>query len=367
MNELPLIDDFEFIFKNNIPIIDTRAPTEFEKGSFPNAVNLPLLFDEERKEVGTCYKNHGKDKALELGHKLVSGEKKKERVKLWVDFAKKHPNGAIFCFRGGLRSQIAQKWIYENSQISFSKIVGGYKQLRNFLIENIESSTLRKKFIIIGGKTGCGKTILINKIEKSIDLERIANHRGSAFGNMTSQQPTQVNFENKLSIELIQSTKNIILEDEGANIGSVQIPKSFFNKMSISPLIILERSMEERIEINLSAYVENMYKDFRAKNNTNCEKLFSNYWNNSLDKIQKRLGIERYSILKKELSFALENFLNHYDSDLFRNIIEQLLGNYYDPMYEYQLKNKKKRIIFSGNFEEIIGFLNTKKLLMKQR
>ena len=174
MNELPLIDDFEFIFKKNIPIIDTRAPIEFEKGSFPNAVNMPLMFDEERKEVGTCYKNHGKDKALELGHKLVSGEKKKERVKMWVDFAKKHPNGAIFCFRGGLRSQIAQKWIYESSQISFPKIVGGYKQLRNFLIENIESSTLRKKFIVIGGQTGCGKTILINEIDNSIDLEGIA-------------------------------------------------------------------------------------------------------------------------------------------------------------------------------------------------
>ena len=292
MNELTLIDDIEFIFKNNIPIIDTRAPIEFEKGSFPNAVNMPLMFDEERKEVGTCYKNHGKDKALELGHKLVSGEKKKERVKMWVDFAKKHPNGAIFCFRGGLRSQIAQKWIYENSQISFPKIVGGYKKLRNFLIENIENSTLRKKFIVIGGQTGCGKTILINEIDKSIDLEGIANHRGSAFGNMTSPQPTQINFENKLSIELIKSSESIVLEDEGANIGSVQIPKNFFNKMSFSPLVLLEAAIEERIKISLEDYVENMLKRYINLDPLTASNNFSNYWDKACIRFKKELALK---------------------------------------------------------------------------
>ncbi len=357
MNELPLIDDFEFIFKNNIPIIDTRAPIEFEKGSFPNAVNMPLMFDEERKEVGTCYKNHGKDKALELGHKLVSGEKKKERVKMWVDFAKKHPNGAIFCFRGGLRSQIAQKWIYENSQISFPKIVGGYKKLRNFLIENIESSTLRKKFIVVGGQTGCGKTILINEIDKSIDLEGIANHRGSAFGNMTSPQPTQINFENKLSIELIKSSESIVLEDEGANIGSVQIPKNFFNKMSLSPLVLLEAAIEERIKISLEDYVENMLKRYMNLDPLTASNNFSNYWEQSLDKIQKRIGLKRYHDLKNDLNLALRNFLNNNDNSHFIGIIEKLLTEYYDPMYSYQISKKKDRIIFSGNFQEVKEFL----------
>jgi len=357
MNELPLIDDFEFIFKNNIPIIDTRAPIEFEKGSFPNAVNMPLMFDEERKEVGTCYKNHGKDKALELGHKLVSGEKKKERVKMWVDFAKKYPNGAIFCFRGGLRSQIAQKWIYENSQISFPKIVGGYKKLRNFLIENIESSTLRKKFIVVGGQTGCGKTILINEIDKSIDLEGIANHRGSAFGNMTSPQPTQINFENKLSIELIKSSESIVLEDEGANIGSVQIPKNFFNKMSLSPLVLLEAAIEERIKISLEDYVENMLKRYINLDPLTASNNFSNYWEQSLDKIQKRIGLKRYHDLKNDLNLALRNFLNNNDNSHFIGIIEKLLTEYYDPMYSYQISKKKDRIIFSGNFQEVKEFL----------
>ena len=357
MNELPLIDDFEFIFKNNIPIIDTRAPIEFEKGSFPNAVNMPLMFDEERKEVGTCYKNHGKDKALELGHKLVSGKKKKERVKMWVDFAKKYPNGAIFCFRGGLRSQIAQKWIYENSQISFPKIVGGYKKLRNFLIENIENSTLRKKFIVIGGQTGCGKTILINEIDKSIDLEGIANHRGSAFGNMTSPQPTQINFENKLSIELIKSSESIILEDEGANIGSVQIPKNFFNKMSLSPLVLLEAAIEERIKISLEDYVDNMLKRYINLDPLTASNNFSNYWEQSLDKIQKRIGLKRYYDLKNDLNLALKNFLNNNDNAHFIGIIEKLLTEYYDPMYSYQIAKKKDRIIFSGNFQEVKEFL----------
>ena len=315
------------------------------------------MFDEERKEVGTCYQNHGKEKALELGHKLVSGEKKKERVKMWVDFAKKYPNGAIFCFRGGLRSQIAQKWIYENSQISFPKIVGGYKKLRNFLIENIESSTLKKKFIVVGGQTGCGKTILINEIDNSIDLEGIANHRGSAFGNMTSPQPTQINFENKLSIELIKSSESIVLEDEGANIGSVQIPKSFFNKMSLSPLVLLEAAIEERIKISLEDYVENMLKRYINLDPLTASNNFSNYWEQSLDKIQKRIGLKRYYDLKNDLNLALKNFLNNNDNCYFIGIIEKLLTEYYDPMYSYQISKKKDRIIFSGNFQEVKEFL----------
>ena len=256
-----------------------------------------------------------------------------------------------------MRSQIAQKWIYESSQISYPKIVGGYKQLRNFLIENIESSTLRKKFIIVGGQTGCGKTILINEIDKSIDLEGIANHRGSAFGNMTSPQPTQINFENKLSIELIKSSESIVLEDEGANIGSVQIPKNFFNKMSLSPLVLLEAAIEERIKISLEDYVENMLKRYINLDPLTASNNFSNYWEQSLDKIQKRIGLKRYHDLKNDLNLALRNFLNNNDNSNFIGIIEKLLTEYYDPMYSYQISKKKDRIIFSGNFQEVKEFL----------
>ena len=185
----------------------------------------------------------------------------------------------------------------------------------------------------------------------------IANHRGSAFGNMTSPQPTQINFENKLSIELIKSSESIVLEDEGANIGSVQIPKSFFNKMSLSPLVLLEAAIEERIKISLEDYVENMLKRYINLDPLTASNNFSNYWEQSLDKIQKRIGLKRYYDLKNDLNLALKNFLNNNDNCYFIGIIEKLLTEYYDPMYSYQISRKKERIIFSGNFQEVKEFL----------
>ena len=105
------IDDLEALFLHDIPLIDTRAPVEFSKGSLPLASNLPLMIDEEREAVGICYQQKGQAAALRLGHKLVNGELKAERLNQWIHFSQRHPNGALFCFRGGLRSEITQSWL----------------------------------------------------------------------------------------------------------------------------------------------------------------------------------------------------------------------------------------------------------------
>ena len=105
------LSDFRHIFLNDVSMMDVRAPIEFAQGAFPGVVNLPLMNDEERQKVGTCYKQRGQEAAIALGHSLVSGETKNGRIAAWAAFAKAHPHGVLYCFRGGLRSQITQQWL----------------------------------------------------------------------------------------------------------------------------------------------------------------------------------------------------------------------------------------------------------------
>lgn len=357
MNE---ITDFTRLFKNDTALIDTRSPIEFEQGSFPCAKNLPLMNTKERELVGTCYKQKGQVKAIKLGNKLVSGERKNNRIEAWIEFIKKHPNGALYCFRGGLRSQISQKWISDNN-FNYPYIKGGYKALRRFLIDETVRIMGNITPIVIGGRTGCGKTIFLKQMQNKIDLEYLANHRGSAFGNTATNQPTQINFENNLAIDLIKKQKHkyLLFEDEGRNIGVINIPSSVREKTNTSDLILLKAGVQERLEITTNTYAKNMFFDFYNQNQLNAIEMFSNYWHISLKKIQKRLGLERYKKIQKRLDSALKELQNQNSFNGFYSIVETLLFDYYDPMYDYQIKNKKNRIIFQGNSGEILDFINT--------
>ncbi|MCY4420785.1 MAG: tRNA 2-selenouridine(34) synthase MnmH, partial [Gammaproteobacteria bacterium] len=112
------------LFVNDIPLMDVRAPVEFSRGAFPMAQNLPLLDDDQREAVGICYKHEGKHEAIEKGHALVCNEVREARILAWIEFAKRNPNGALYCFRGGLRSQITQLWMHE-AGIDFPVVSGG--------------------------------------------------------------------------------------------------------------------------------------------------------------------------------------------------------------------------------------------------
>ena len=187
-------NDFKNIVLKNIPLIDVRAPIEFEKGAFQTSVNLPILTNEERHIIGICYKEKGNDEATKLGYEIVSGKTRENRISGWIDFIDKNPDSMIYCFRGGSRSTIAQKWISEIGKREIVKLEGGYKSFRNFLINSLEPNSIKAKPLILTGYTGSGKTILLNNLKNSIDLEGIANHRGSTFGHHVTIQPTQINF-----------------------------------------------------------------------------------------------------------------------------------------------------------------------------
>jgi len=126
---LPQIDDYRSILLSNTPLLDVRAPVEFNQGAFPLAENFPLINNQEREAIGIRYKKQGQDEAIKLGHELVQGDIKQQRVNHWQDFFTQHPQGVLYCFRGGMRSKISQQWIYEQTGQVYPRIKGGYKAM----------------------------------------------------------------------------------------------------------------------------------------------------------------------------------------------------------------------------------------------
>jgi tRNA 2-selenouridine synthase len=258
-----------------------------------------------------------------------------------------------------MRSQITQQWIYEASGINYPRIKGGYKALRRFLIDETDRIMNTITPIVIGGQTGCGKTLLLDTLKDTIDLEGLANHRGSAFGNTTTPQPTQINFENTLAIELIkkQACSHLVFEDEGSNVGTIHIPQCVQDKTSQAELILLKASVEERLKVSMDAYVINMQQDFITQDPINGFDNFANYWLRSLEKIQRRLGLERYQAVLKLVNSALDRYRDQGESDGFYPVVEELLVGYYDPMYDYQIQKKMNRVVFKGNADEVLAYL----------
>ena len=356
------------LFLKNIPLLDVRSPSEFSQGAFPNSINFPLMNDQERHDIGIQYKKNGQDAAIKLGHKLVSGEIKKNRIEQWKKFAIQNPEAYLYCFRGGLRSRTTQQWLQENG-IDLPLVNGGYKAMRRVLLDELEDSIAESKFVILGGKTGTGKTWLLKELSQSIDLEHLAHHRGSSFGRFPDGQPSQINFENSLSILLMKyrsrGMHQFWLEDESRLIGSRVLPQSLQEKMKQSPLVMLEEDISYRIGVTLKDYVidlETYYLNYcsimEGGEYSDHFTLFSDYLLSSLDRIKKRLGGERYVIIKKLMTEALKEHKSTNNVDVHRQWIESLLITYYDPMYEYQLEKKQNQIIFHGNSHQILSNQN---------
>jgi tRNA 2-selenouridine synthase len=350
------------ILLENTPMIDVRAVCEFEKGSIPGAANLPLMIDAEREAIGIAYKNEGQAAALALGHSLVCGTIKEKRVTAWVDFAKKHPQGYLFCMRGGLRSKISQGWMVEAGS-PYPLISGGYKALRRFLIEELDRLVVAHDFIVIAGRTGVGKTDFLGAVKGTLDLEGLANHRGSSFGRRLDDQPTQINFENTLAVDLMQldlsATGAIFIEDEGHRIGGLVIPARLADKMAEAPTVLIEEPQEARIDIIHRDYVSGLLADYEKTYGEGGFDHFSEFLTAGLSRIQKRLGGVRYQAIDSLLQEALATQQKTGDSDAHRAWIKRLLDDYYDPMYEYQLANKQREVLFTGSRADAIKWAQT--------
>lgn len=357
---------FEELFLRDRPLIDTRAPIEFERGSFPGAVNLPLMTDVEREQVGIRYKEQGEHAAVALGHELVSGHVKEDRIAAWIEQVKRNVNAALFCFRGGLRSQTVQAWLASEGY-HLPVVDGGYKALRAYLLNSLEECLCETSLVVIGGRTGVAKTALLNQASDMlrlpvIDLEGLAHHRGSAFGKRAEPQPTQVNFENRIAIELLKlrngGHQQVIMEDESRLIGRCALPLTLQEKLRAAPLVVLDASLEDRVHHSWENYILSNYREQVALCDSH-EAAFSAFATSlrlSLANIQKRLGGARY----QELSEVLEKALlahSQGDPEQHKQWITVLLRDYYDPMYDYQLKSKQRHVVFRGNFNEVLEFM----------
>ncbi|MFC0225815.1 tRNA 2-selenouridine(34) synthase MnmH [Serratia aquatilis] len=354
--------DYQRLFLQDVPLIDVRAPIEFQQGAFPSAINLPLMNDSERQIVGTCFKQHGQEAAIALGHSLVNGKARDERTQAWIERCHKQPEGYLYCFRGGLRSQLVQQWLHE-AGVDYPRVLGGYKALRNFLLDTLET-VAALPMVIVGGNTGCGKTLLINELTAGIDLEGIACHRGSSFGRTLVKQSTQINFENQLAVKMLKKQhagcRHWVLEDESRIIGSNNLPLGLFNSMQQAPLVAIDDPFEVRVARLQDEYIDKMRLAFeQAYGQEQGWQHYDEYLHHGLFAIRRRLGLERFQQLRQRLVSALQLQRTGGNSEAHQQWLIPLLQHYYDPMYRYQLEKKTQRIIFRGNYAEVREFLMT--------
>ncbi|RLA07277.1 MAG: tRNA 2-selenouridine(34) synthase MnmH [Gammaproteobacteria bacterium] len=347
-------NNFDIIFKNNIPLLDVRAPIEFVKGALPNSINIPLLNNKQREQIGICYKKYGKKKAMDLGYSIFDNQKITHRQQSWDRFFQQHKNAYLYCARGGQRSKISQQWLTDYG-IKMPRIEGGFKALRQYLLQQLDDICINKEFVVIGGLTGVNKTTILPEVNNSLDLEKLANHKGSVFGNYATAQPKQINFENSLITNLMKiNHKKIIIEDESAKIGKINLPYVFWQKKQQSPLVILKEDKNIRLNNLYQSYVTDKIKDFENYFDKRTSQVkFKDFWHNGIDKIKDRLG----GGLHQQIKSLLEPALMNQDKKSFIQIINLLTDKYYDPLYQHQLDNKKDKIIFTGNRQQVIYFL----------
>jgi len=239
-------------------LLDVRSPGEYHHGHIPGAVGFPLFSDEERAQVGTAYKKQGPEKALHIGLDIV-GPKMTHMLRCAAQLAPDR-RVALHCWRGGQRSQ-SVAWLLRMGGFDVKLLSGGYKNYRQYLLDSFENR--RWKLVVIGGRTGTGKTKVLHALgelgAQILDLEGLANHKGSAFGSLgQNDQPSVEQFENNLfeSLNKLDASQTIWVENESHSIGRIYIPNPFFQNLKSSPLFNLEIPQDERIN--------NLVEDYAA-------------------------------------------------------------------------------------------------------
>ena len=349
---------YRSLFLTETPFIDLRAPSEFAQGAFPGSHNFPLMTDNERQQVGTCYKQQGQEAAIVLGHQLVAHDIQ-NRIAKWASFKKENPTAWLYCFRGGLRSRLSAQFLKENG-VDINIVPGGYKALRRYLIETIERA-VEQPLTVIGGNTGCAKTQLIQELANGLDLEGMANHRGSSFGKQVTPQPRQINYENQLAVailKIVEHASSLILEDESRIIGTLSVPLPLFNGMRCAPMVVIDDPLEIRQQRLCYEYCDAMSNKFHAALGEEAGwQAYDEYLHRGLYGVRKRLGLERFKALSNVLDEALNVQKSTGSSEAHINWIAPILNDYYDPMYQYQLSQKAQRIQFTGTSQEVKEWL----------
>jgi tRNA 2-selenouridine synthase len=316
-------------------VIDVRSEKEFAEGHIPGAINIPILEDEERKIVGTIYKQNSRQAAVYKGLEL-SGPHLSERLRRGVKHSKENKI-LVHCWRGGMRSEF-YAFLLHYFGIEPHLLIGGYKSYRT---EVHRSFDRKLNFVVLAGKTGSAKTEILSQLkdrgEQIIDLEFLAKHRGSSFGALAYEEKTsQEQFENDLFevIRALDHTKRVWIEDEGRTIGDKVVPEGVWSQALEAPRMVIERSFDERLD--------QIVKDYSCFNKTDLKV--------SMQRIGKRLGPQH---VKRALELLDEN--EYYSAF-------EIALKYYDKAYDFQLSRVEleKRTIVNArglSITEIADFL----------
>lgn len=302
MEILDRLDREEFLSSDR-PLLDVRSPGEFAQGHIPGAINLPLFSNAERSQVGICYKHQGREAAVELGLALV-GSKLVEFVQVAKTQA---PDRQVLlhCWRGGMRSE-SMAFLLRTAGFQVDLLQGGYKGFRRWVRDIL---TVPRPIVMVGGMTGTGKTEALQGLarrgEQVLDLEGIAQHRGSSYGHLNlPPQPTTEQFENTIAVRWMQfqSDRPVWIEAESKQVGTCRIPPELFQQMERAPILELQRSLAERVHALRDLY-----------GTADTEALLE-----ATHRIRKRLGLEKTDRVKRaieqgDLPTAIEGVLSYYD------------------------------------------------------
>jgi tRNA 2-selenouridine synthase len=299
----PLLDVNAFLAAEGL-IVDVRSPGEFEQGHIPAAANLPLFSDQERAKLGTAYKQQGRQVAVQLGLKLV-GPKLPDLAQALLELAEAGKTLRLYCWRGGMRSR-SMAWLASTLELPVLLLQGGYKAYRRWVLETFEQPW---PVLVLGGRTGTGKTDLLLALrqrgEAVVDLEGLANHRGSSFGGLgLPPQPSTEHYENLLAASLTASAGQapIWLEAESAQVGRCRIPAGLWRQMGEAPAVEIQRPMAERVEQLVSVYGNQGEEPLRL----------------ATERIARRLGPQRTAtalgaIASQDWAAACRQMLDYYD------------------------------------------------------